>query len=113
MGAVLYKIFKIVESEGGVTARLKFAQTTKISLKRVKKIKDKPEYIRKFSKLAGKILGKNIDDLLPLNSIPTTKLDTKPVAKSTKKPAAKPVKKEKKKKPPVDGPSKEDDDILL
>jgi hypothetical protein len=65
MGAVLYKIFKIVESEGGVPARLKFAQTTKVSLNRVKRIKDKPEYIANFKRIAEEILGKNIDDLLP------------------------------------------------
>ncbi len=65
MGAVLYKIFKIVEAEGGVPARLKFAQTTKVSLERVKKVKDKPEYIENFKKVAAAILGKDIDDFLP------------------------------------------------
>ena len=65
MGVILFKIFKIVETEGGVPARLKFAQKAKISMDKVKKIKDKPEYIEKFKKLAGAVLGKDIDDLLP------------------------------------------------
>ena len=65
MGVILYKIFKIVEKEGGVPARLKFAQATKISINAVKKVKDKPEYIANFKKIASSILGKDIDDLLP------------------------------------------------
>ena len=65
MGVILFKIFKIVESEGGVPARLKFAQKTKISMERIKKIKDKPEYISKFVMIAQQILGKDIKDLLP------------------------------------------------
>ncbi|MCD4742405.1 MAG: hypothetical protein K8R67_08030 [Desulfobacteraceae bacterium] len=65
MGAILFKIFKIVEIEGGVSARLKFAQKVKISINNVKKIKDKPEYINKFVMIAQKILGKDINDLLP------------------------------------------------
>ena len=65
MGVILFKIFKIVESEGGVPARLKFAQKVKISINNVKKIKDKPEYINKFVMIAQEILGKDINDLLP------------------------------------------------
>ena len=71
MGVILYKIFKIVEKEGGVPARLKFAQATKISINGVKKVKDKPEYIANFKKIASAILGKNIDDLLPPVNTPT------------------------------------------
>ncbi len=65
MGAVLLKIFKIIEAEGGVSARLKFAQKTKIGLSRVKRIKDKPAYIENFKKIAEEILGKDIDEFLP------------------------------------------------
>ena len=72
MGVILYKIFKIVEKEGGVPARLKFAQSTKISINGVKKIKDKPEYIANFKKIASEILGKDIDALLPPVKKPVT-----------------------------------------
>ncbi|MCK5099290.1 MAG: hypothetical protein KAR45_14365 [Desulfobacteraceae bacterium] len=65
MGAILFKIFKIVEAEGGVPARLKFAQATRISINGVKKVKDKPEYIANFKKIASSILGKEIDEFLP------------------------------------------------
>jgi len=101
MGAVLYKIFKIVESEGGVSARLKFAQATKVSLERVKRVKDKPEYVAKFSKIANTILDKDITDLLPAIKKPVIK-------KSSKKPVKKPVKASKKAE--LTG---KDDDILL
>ncbi|MCK5311291.1 MAG: hypothetical protein KAJ62_04240 [Desulfobacteraceae bacterium] len=75
MGAVLFKIFKIVESEGGVPARLKFAQKVKISINNVKKIKDKPEYINKFVMIAQEILGKDINDLLPPTPKPASDSD--------------------------------------
>ncbi len=65
MGTLLFKIFKIVEQEGGVPARLEFAKKTKTTLNKVKTIKDKPEYVQKFSKIASSILGKNVGDMLP------------------------------------------------
>ncbi len=64
MGNILSKIYKIIETEGGVQARLKFAQKTGVSQNQAKTIEDKSEYIERFKKIASELLGKNIDAFL-------------------------------------------------
>ena len=64
MGDVLAKIYKIIESEGGVQVRLKFAQKTGVSQNQAKTIEDKPEYIDRFKKIASELLGKDISSYL-------------------------------------------------
>ena len=83
MGKVLYRIFKKVEAEGGVAARLKFAQTTKVSLETVKKVKDRPEYIRKFQLLASQILEKDVNELFPSADKAASKAAAKKPPKKT------------------------------
>jgi len=61
MGDVLSKIYKIIETEGGVQLRLKFAQKTGVSQNQAKTIEDKQEYIERFKFIANELLGKDID----------------------------------------------------
>ncbi|MBN2400340.1 MAG: hypothetical protein JXI33_08395 [Candidatus Aminicenantes bacterium] len=64
MGEKLAKIYKIVEDQGGNSARIKLATATGLPKKDAEEMKDKPEIIEKFKAIANDILGINIDEYL-------------------------------------------------
>lgn len=63
MGAKLEKIYQIVEEKAGTNGRIKFVQATKVTKAQAAEMKDEPEVISAFKRIASEVLGKNIDDL--------------------------------------------------
>lgn len=64
MGQILAEIYRIVEEQGGVSARIKFATATGLPKNDAAEMKDKPELIEMFKARADEILGRDIDELL-------------------------------------------------
>lgn len=64
MGQILMEIYKIVEEKGGISARIKFASATGLTLKDASEMKDKPELIELFKAKADEILEVDIDTFL-------------------------------------------------
>jgi hypothetical protein len=64
MGQVLAEIYRIVEEQGGVPARIKFASATGLPKNDAVEMKDKPELIEMFKAKADEILGCDIDEFL-------------------------------------------------
>ncbi len=64
MGMILERIYKIVETKGGLPGRLKLAQETGITMQQAITMRDKIMTVKQFKKAASKILGTDINELL-------------------------------------------------
>ena len=64
MGAILDRIYQIVEDLGGLQGRLTLAQKTGISRQQAAAIRDKASMVKQFKSIAREILQREIDDLL-------------------------------------------------